>query len=141
MSITKKALFLFFSLYASMALSQGRISPGLKDKDFKFETNRILLTISVRDTSVFQKKYADKISIAGNQKGNNYFQIRLQKHSALDDLKNDPNVIFIDHHRKPEEEGFLEFVNFGFNRITRAHHLFPELIRCQSKYLRKGTGL
>ena len=127
MSIIKNPLLLYFLLFASFAFSQGRVSPQLADQAFQFDAGKTLFSISVKDTSVFQKKYADKISLAGNQRGNNYFQIRLQKHSALDDLKNDPNVIFIDHHRKPEEEGFLEFVNWGFNRITRAHNLFPDL--------------
>lgn len=127
MPIIKNVIIVFFSLYASFGFSQGRISPQLADKAFKFEANKTLVTISVIDSIAFQKKYDSKIIFLSKQRETNCFLIRIKNKNTLVDLKNDSNVLFIDHHQKPKEEAELEYVNWDFNRITKMHHVFPDL--------------
>ncbi len=138
---------LFFSFTASMRLilfinavaafillffvipgfSQGRISPQVAHKAFKLEPNKTQLSISVVNSIAFKKKYENKILLVGKLTGTNCFVIRVKNKSILNELKNDSNVLFVDHHQMPKEEAELEFVNWNFNRISKMHHFFPDL--------------
>ncbi len=126
-SIIKKTLVVCLSALACIAFGQGRMSPKLNDKAFNFEADKTTLSISVIDSSSFQKKYANRITLLRKQNESNCFLIRLQKRTTLDELKNDPNVIFVDYHQKAREESVQEYANWNFNRITKLRHFFPDL--------------
>ncbi len=127
MVVIIKTLIVCFVLCSITSFSQSRISTRLTDKSFKFEANKTLFTISVSDSNAFQNKYAGKVVFLRKQDNTNLFLIRMQKQSALDDLKKDPNVLFIDHHQSPKEESEFDYVNWTFNRVSKAHHFFPDL--------------
>ncbi|MEY4930797.1 MAG: hypothetical protein RI909_1521 [Bacteroidota bacterium] len=127
MSSRIKIILVFCLFFAHAVFSQNRVSPQLINKKFKIELNKTVLTISVIDSGAFQKKYLNKITILQKQPDANCFIVRLIKQNTWEDLKNDHNVIFIDHHEKPKEESVLEYVNWAFNRITKMHYFFPDL--------------
>jgi len=127
MSFRRIVILAVCLLSTHTAFNQSRVSPQLIDKKFRFEANKTLLTISVADTQAFQKKYVNKINLFRRQPIANCFILSLRQQGALEDLKKDPNVIFIDHHQQPKEESVLEYANWNFNRITKLKHFFPDL--------------
>jgi hypothetical protein len=126
MSIAEKIFAGCLLLFSTTVLAQGRLSPHFMDKGLKFETGKTVLTISVKDSVAFQKKYEGKITIHHKQGSANCFVVSPLR-DALEMLKNDPNILFIDRHRKAVAESILDYANPFFNRITKAHHFFPDL--------------
>jgi len=126
-SVIKKTLLVFLSALTCHAFSQDRMSPQLNHKAFRFEADKTTLSISVIDPDSFQKKYVNRITLLRKQNESNCFLIRLQKRTLLEELNNDPNVIFVDYHQTPREESVQQYANWNFNRITKLRHFFPEL--------------
>ncbi|MBL7873296.1 MAG: S8 family serine peptidase [Cyclobacteriaceae bacterium] len=91
------------------------------------EASEATLTVSVSDTTSFKRKYKGKLSFEGSNVENRCFLIRLTNDTKLEELGGDANVIFIDHHKRPKEEGVFDYLNWSFNRVTKARNFFPEI--------------
>ncbi len=85
------------TLFPLVGFSQVKLSPQLKN-NFKFETHNTVLSVRVRDFETFKKKYVDKIVIHNLQDQSNVITISGLHPHLLDELKEDANVLFIDHH-------------------------------------------
>ena len=126
MSDPQKILIAHLLLLATSAFSQGNLSPHVINKDFRFEKGKTIFSVTVSDSVIFQKKYNGKITV--HHKANaKCFAIIPLENGVLEELKKDPNVLFLDHHRKAVVEGALDFSNRSFNRITKANQLFQNL--------------
>ena len=125
MSTSEKTFTVCLLFFASTGFSQDRLSPNLVHKAFKFEKSKTTLTISVKDSIAFQKKYEGDITVHRKHGNSNCFVITANRHDVLEVLKKDPNILFIDHHRKAVAESSLEYVNMSFNRVSKAHQFFP----------------
>ncbi len=128
------------TLFPLVGFSQVKLSPQLKN-NFKFETHNTVLSVRVRDFETFKKKYVDKIVIHNLQDQSNLITLSGLHPRLLDDLKEDANVLFIDHHEKVKEEATLDHVNSNFNRITKAHFFFPGTAGSNQKISIKEQGL
>ena len=127
MTILKKLLICFaFVLLHLETFSQVKLSPALK-KNFHFEVGKTLITLSVKDLDAFRKKYEGKVLIHNCNANSKIITIMGLHKNLLDKLKDDPNILFIDHHEKVREEANLDHVNSNFNRITKAQFAFPAI--------------
>lgn len=127
------------TLFPLTGFSQVKLSPQLKN-NFKFEIHNTVLSVSVKDLTTFKKKYVDKIVIHNLQDQSNLVIVSGLHSQLLDELKDDANVLFIDHHEKVREEAILDHVNSNFNRITKAHLFFPGLEGSNQKISIKEQG-
>src|SRR6188768_1791403 len=101
MSMGDKLLIILFFMLTTSAFCQSRFSPQVQDRNFVFEENRTLLSVCVRDTFDFLKKYNDQIAIQQKHISLNCFVVRVLNRNALQALKIDANVFFVDHHKSP----------------------------------------
>jgi hypothetical protein len=120
-------IIIFWLFLPLLAYAQNNISPQLADKNFNGEVNQVVLTVGVIDTTSFKKSYKGKITFEGSSNENKCFLIRLMNEASLDELRRDANVIFIDHHQRPKEEALFDYLNWSFNRVTKARHFFPDI--------------
>lgn len=125
-ALLRKIIFYWSFFLISLTYAQIKISPQLADRKFKGQVNQIVLTVSVSDTTSFKKSYKGKIAFEGSSE-NQCFLIRLINDTSLDDLRRDTNIIFIDHHQSPKEEALFDYLNWSFNRVTKARQFFPEI--------------
>ncbi len=125
MSIADKTLTACLVFFISTTFSQGRLSPNVTSKTFRFETSKTTISVSVKDSIAFQKKYEGNISI--QHKSSNCFEITSLKQEVLEAMKKDPNILFIDHHQKAVVESNFGYTNSSFNRINKAHGFFSDL--------------
>ncbi len=107
--------------------SQNRSSPQLKKEIDRRELEGNF-SISVKDSIRFIKQYGSKVEIQKRYGKANILSVRVPYDEVLKEMMNDSNVVFIDRHRKAIEEAGVDFVNLAFNRISKAHHYFPELL-------------
>jgi hypothetical protein len=123
MSIQRNFLiFCFLSLYVQLQ-GQHKLSPKFANSGFRFTVDRLLF-VSVEDTSAFKAAYKGLLKINQHYKAHNCFQIKVSSDVILTKMQEDPNIIFVDYHRKPVAESTLDYVNTAFNRITKAHGYF-----------------
>jgi Subtilase family/Secretion system C-terminal sorting domain len=125
--IVEKILVASLCFFAATVFGQGKLSPRLTDKGFKFETGTTPLSVSVKDSIAFRQKYKGTIAIHHQQGRSNCFVITAFYGNVFEAMKRDSNILFIDHHRKAVAEASLDYVNPSFNRITKAHQFFPDL--------------
>ncbi|MBI1768950.1 MAG: S8 family peptidase [Bacteroidetes bacterium] len=128
----KPLLCLSIVVSHTFAFTQVNLSPQLKN-NFHFEAKKTRLSVSVRDLEAFKKKYVDRILIHTLQDQSNIVIISALHQKTFDQLKDDANVLFIDHHEKVREEATLDHVNSNFNRITKAHFAFPDILGSNQK--------
>jgi hypothetical protein len=118
----KKNLFFVFSFLVVSVSAQNKLSHQLLEK--RFTKDLTVLSISVKDTVVFQKKYKSSVNILHRQRNSNCFLITGFNEAAFDQLKADSNILFIDHHNKPVVEAGVDYVFPSFNRIAEAKKWF-----------------
>src|SRR5882762_601556 len=116
-----KSQIIIALLVHSVAFGQNKLSPHLQKSEFK-ELAQSFLSISVKDSSLFKEKYAGKILIHRKHHNSNCFVISITDDKALEEMKKDSNILFVDSHRSIVEESVLDFVNTSFNRITSEHN-------------------
>src|SRR6478735_1512834 len=133
MFVLNKIGFICFSLFATVTFGQERISPSIAAKGFAFKVNETELTISVKDSVSFRLTYKDKIAVLHKRSNSNCLVITSHQRNIIELLKRDPNVLFVDHHRKASVESTLEHVNMSFNRVTKAQRLFPNTTGASQK--------
>ena len=119
--------------------SQERFSPRLrKDVNRKgFEGN---FSISVKDSIRFLKQYGSKMEIQNRYASGNILSIKVSNDVMMKEMAKDSNIVFVDQHRKAREEAGVGFVNMAFNRISKAHHYFPELLNAKRNVSIKEQG-
>ncbi len=122
-----KNLLFVAALIHTAAFGQVNFSPRLLEKEFKLEAHKMQLSIRVNDSLEFKEKYAGKILIHRGHPNSGCFVISIVEHEALEEMKKDSNILFVDSHRPAVEESALDFVNTSFNRITSARNFFPSL--------------
>jgi hypothetical protein len=103
---------------------QGKLSPKFTNSGFKF-SDASTLSVSVKDTTVFHLRYKGILKIDRRHSIHNCFQLTVPTATTIKNMQQDPNVLFIDYHRRPIAESTLDYVNTSFNRITKAHGYFP----------------
>ncbi|MEP2609547.1 MAG: S8 family serine peptidase, partial [Cyclobacteriaceae bacterium] len=109
-----------------MTFSQGKLSP-------KFESNTARAapkfvekySLLVEDTDAFVSEYPNVPVLARHRRSNTI--IISATNISLADLIASSHVLFIDFHREPREEAFLEKPNFILNRVRITQNLRPEL--------------
>ena len=116
-----------FSLCAKILFGQPAASPQVINPSFRFEPNQTVLSIRAKDVDALEKKYGNKIKIIYRHSGTKSFLVLVNHKNVFDQLKSDSTILFIDSHRKPREEAGLDYINFSFNRITKAHTLLPAM--------------
>ncbi|GHM99055.1 hypothetical protein WSM22_05450 [Cytophagales bacterium WSM2-2] len=87
----------------------------------------MILSILVKHEKSFQEKFTNRATFKYHQSGTNGFSIAISDSTLLQELKNDPNVLFIDCHQKIKEEASVTHTNPAFNRISKAYALFPDV--------------
>src|SRR5260221_3878717 len=120
-----KNLLFVAGLIHTAAFGQVNFSPRLLEKEFKLEAHKMQLSIRVNDSLEFKEKYAGKILIHRGHPNSGCFVISIVEHEALEEMKKDSNILFVDSHRPAVEESALDLVNTSFNRITSARNFFP----------------
>ena len=100
-----------------------------------------LVTLSLKDIDVFRKKYAGKVSIHYSNAAAKVISVTGIDKNLIRELQEDPNVLFIDHHEKVREEANLDHINSNFNRITKAHFVFPTISGSGQKISIKEQGV
>ncbi len=85
-------------------------------------------SISVKDSIRFLKQYESKIEIQKRYSNGNILSVKVLDDVVMKEMAKDSNVLFVDQHRKAREEAGVDFINMAFNRISKAHHYFPELL-------------
>ncbi len=127
MLVPQKKL-LFYLLFLSIeSLGQGRLSPKIANQGFKFESSKPSISICVKNSKTFREKYTNKITINHTAAGATCFEIIVLHRSVFDSLKTDPNILFIDQHRRAVVESGLDYSNLSLNRIDKAHQFFPTI--------------
>jgi hypothetical protein len=107
--------------------SQKNFSPRLK-KEINQINAEDVFSISVKDSIQFFKQYGNTVILQRKYGTANILSIRASNGALLHQMALDSNIIFIDWHRKPIEEAGTDFMNLAFNRITKAHHYFSEIL-------------
>lgn len=120
-----------FFLFASIAFAQPNLSPALRGKELSIVPGKTRLSVSVRNAREFTVTYHNKILVHHQSAISGTFVITTLNHTVLLELKQDPNVLFIDHHRVARQESTLDYTNSSFNRITKTWRQYPSL---------KGSG-
>ena len=125
---TEMRLVTVFCLLLSINVySQAVLSPALLIRESDADLTKTILSISVRQSNVFEHTYKNDIDIHAHLVAVNCFLVTLHHPDVLVHMQSDPNIVFIDLHRQAKPEAVLDFVNPAYNRITRARTAFPTL--------------
>ncbi len=119
---------------------QEKFSPRLRKDVSSIDVADSIFSVSVKDTMLFSARYKSKVYMLKRYGKTYILSIKTQNDIVIKEMKTDDNVIFIDRHRKAVEEASIDFANLAFNRITKAHHSFPELLKASPNVSIKEQG-
>ena len=128
----RTVVFIFMFSIHLFGYSQERISQGLREA-LNQDLAPTVFSVSVKDTVLFIQQYASKVFILKRYRLAKVFSIRTSHKVVMKEMISDDNIVFIDNHRKAVEEGEYDYVNLGFNRISKAHHYFPDLLNATTR--------
>jgi hypothetical protein len=120
-----KCFFLVLALLfcSGITLGQQNSTTTLLSSGFK---NKILSVI-VKDSSAFLKKYSEKLRVVPSNRLLNHFYVSIGTESDGNLLRLDKNILFIDQKRKPHTEGSFDLVNPAINKFNLVRKEFPGL--------------
>lgn len=110
-----------------LVFAQQKLSPHFDLGSSQIISGQSKLSIMVKDTAHFRKMYGTKIRIDQVHRSTKCILFTVQDVDVLQDLKSDPNVLFVDKKRKPHIEGNFDLVNPAINRINQARNTYPGL--------------
>ncbi|MEO7989211.1 MAG: S8 family peptidase [Chryseolinea sp.] len=106
---------------------QEKFSPRLR-RDVNRKAVEGNFSISIKDSIRFLKQYGSKVEIHKRYGSSNILSVKVSRDVVMKEMAKDSNILFIDQHRKAREEAGVDYINLAFNRITKAHHYFSELL-------------
>jgi hypothetical protein len=120
-------VFVLFIGCIHSGFAQQKLSPNLRSAVTKTSGETIVLSATVKDTAQFKKSYESKIQINKIYHRTNCIAFSIRDANVLNDLKTDPNVLFLDTKRKPHTEGNFDLVNPAINQINQVRNAYPTL--------------
>jgi hypothetical protein len=119
-------VLLFIGIDLNPALAQNKLSTNLNSDNFEV-TDESILSVTVKDTLQFRKKYGTKIGIRQIHRPTQCVLFTVQDANVLHQLISDPNVLFVDTKRQPQTEGLFDLVNPSINKINQARNAHSDL--------------
>jgi hypothetical protein len=120
-------VLVIFSGALNHALAQKKLSPNLNSSNSKAITEKKTLSVIVKDTLHFKKKYGARISIGKTHPAAKCLFFTIRDANVLRELNSDSNVLFVDTKRQPHVEGDFDLVNPAINRINQVRNTYPDL--------------
>jgi hypothetical protein len=122
----RRFFFTFFLAFTCViAYGQSKLSVKFNGVNFRRADDRAIFSICFDNEHEFIKKYKTKLNILYQHY--NKVQAVATCGLILNEMLNDPNVLFIDLSGKPITEAGIDFVNPAFNRITKVHARYSSL--------------
>ncbi len=126
-SIFSWLVLVFVGFTVVPASAQNNLSPHFSSPTYEIVTDKSILSVMVIDTFNFRKTYRAKISISQIHRSSKCVVFTMRSADVLHELKNDPNVLFVETKRQPHTEGNFDLVNPSVNKINQARLAYPDL--------------
>ncbi|MBT1710020.1 S8 family peptidase [Fulvivirgaceae bacterium PWU5] len=86
----------------------------------------MIFSVTCKDSTVFKQKYATNTSVLYHYQATNTFRIKT-RYAVAKAMAADANVIFVDIQQMPRTEAGTDYADQAYNRIEKAHRVFPGL--------------
>ena len=117
---------IFITLSATPVYAQRKMSPKFINQSTRISNQEMIFSVTCRDSAVFKQKYATDSEVLYRYPATNTFRIKTL-YAVAKAMAADANVVFVDIQQMPKTEAGTDYADQAYNRIEKAHRVFPDL--------------
>lgn len=117
---------IFIALNINSLCAQPKLSPKFINQSTRIGNQEIIFSVTCKDSAVFKRKYAANARVLYHYPATNTFRIKT-RYAVAKAMEADANVVFVDIQQMPKTEAGTDYADQAYNRIEKAHRVFPDL--------------